>query len=133
MLCPQIVATNVTAGGPGDDREATRTSESNSAVHQGFQTYGSKASKMADLVFEAASTGQFYLLADMDTDVGFVRAAAEKRYQAILEDGRGMDGALAGGGGLPAGAASSDAMASIFAPPPQATVEELVEAVLEEQ
>jgi hypothetical protein len=89
---------------------------------------------MAELVFEAATTGQFYLLcarsrhmagwlavlnlsclwgysidltdrrtplvdwstvyymrvcvplirADMDTDIGFVRAAAEMRYQAIL-------------------------------------------------
>ena len=134
VLCPQIVATNVTAGGPGDDREATRTSDDTSAVHRGFQKYGSKASKMAELVFEAATTGQFYLLcarsrpmagwlavlnlsclwgysidltdrrtplvdwstvyymlvcvpltrADMDTDIGFVRAAAEMRYQAIL-------------------------------------------------
>jgi hypothetical protein len=44
-----------------------------------------------------------------------------------------MDGPMAGGGGLPAGSASSDTMGLIFAPPPQATVEEVVEAVLEDE
>ena len=66
VLCPQIVATNVTAGGPGADREATREAAGkNNHVHRGFQEYGSAPSKMAALVFEAASTGQFYILADM--------------------------------------------------------------------
>jgi hypothetical protein len=76
VLCPQVVATNVTAGGPGDECEAWRTAASNSSVHKGFQEYGYRASKMAALVFEAAASGQFYLLADMETDVGYVRGAA---------------------------------------------------------
>ena len=70
------------------------------------------------------------MLADMDNDTGYVRAAGELRYQAILEDSRSLlDGPLAGGGGLPRGGQpGSDAQASIFATREPAKVEEDVEA-----
>ena len=102
--------------------------------------------RIADLVFEAMETGQFYILADNPEDLGYVKMSGAVRYQvgdrrthhlmgvlqeflgpgsltknhwqAILEDSRSsIDGAVIGGGGLPRGDHVSEFMRNFRARP----------------
>ena len=91
VLCPNVVATNITTSraqpaGP-IRRSAPGRAKSNRAER--FKAFGMPPSRCADLVFDAIRTGIFYIMAECEDDPGYVYLEAKTRMEAIL------------GGGLP--------------------------------
>ena len=91
VLCPNVVATNITTsernrperfGGP-----RVRGSELSTTIAERFKAFGMPPSRCADMVFDAIRTGTFYIMAEAEDDPGYVRLEAETRMKAILEDG----------------------------------------------
>ncbi len=89
VLCPNVVATNIVTsernrperfGGP------RRISAAN-PVAERFKAFGMPPSRCADMVFDAITSGVFYIMAEAEDDPGYVYSEAETRMNAILTGG----------------------------------------------
>ena len=92
VLCPNVVATNIVTsdrnrperfGGPR--QRAPGENEGANVIAERFKAFGMPPSHCADLVFEALTSGVFYVLAEAEDDPGYVRLEAETRMSAILD------------------------------------------------
>jgi NAD(P)-dependent dehydrogenase (short-subunit alcohol dehydrogenase family) len=96
VLCPNVVGTNIVKsekhrperfGGPRvrDGSEAAAASE---RLADRFKEKGMAPSLCAEYVFNAITTGDFYVLAEAPEDEGHVRHQAETRMTSILNGER---------------------------------------------
>lgn len=91
VLCPNVVGTNIVKSGthrPERFGGPTPSNEMQEKLAKRFKTYGMPPSRCADMVFEAISTGDFYILAEAEEDPGHIYNQAKVRMDAILNHGR---------------------------------------------
>ena len=94
VLCPNVVATNIVQsarnrpvryGGP--PRVSAAQAQSQQRISERFKAFGMPPSRCAQFVFDAIRTGEFYILAEVADDPGYVRLEAQTRMHAILDGG----------------------------------------------
>ena len=81
VLCPNVVATNIVAGGK------TLNNPEIKWLDERFKAFGMSPQRCADAVFDAIQSGRFYVLAEAEDDPTAVRDQAEARMHAILNGG----------------------------------------------
>lgn len=94
VLCPNVVATNIVQsernrpakyGGPPEVSSAREAGQKQ--ITERFKAFGMPPSRCAELVFDAIQSGEFYILAEVEEDPGYVRLEAQTRMNAILDGG----------------------------------------------
>ena len=91
VLCPNVVGTNIVKSGthrPERFGGPTPSGEMQEKLAERFKTYGMPPSQVADYVFDAIKSGDFYILAEADEDPGHIYNQAKVRMEAILNKGR---------------------------------------------
>ena len=91
VLCPNVVATNIVQSGTHRPERFGGPTPSNEMVERmvaNFKAHGMPPEQCADYVFDALSTGTFYILAEADEDPGHIHNQAKVRMDAMLGDGK---------------------------------------------
>ena len=94
VLCPNVVATNITSSERnrpdrfGGSEESRSHSAKGGIIQDRFQELGMPPSQCADYVFNAMQDGTFYVLAEADDDPGYIHREAETRMSSILNGER---------------------------------------------